>query len=116
MTMPRPMSRLSGVLLVAAMTACGAGDGPTPANTLTQAEEEEGWQLLFDGETTAGWRAYNQDSFPSQGWEVRDSTLATVPSDPPGQDGIDLVTEERFENFALSIDFRLTPAGPGTAQ
>ena len=109
MSMWRSPATLAGVVLAGGLAACGARDEAGPPNTLTPAEEEAGWQLLFDGETAAGWRAYNQDTFPSQRWEVRDGTLAIVPSDPPGRGGSDLVTEERFEHFELTIDFRLTP-------
>ena len=38
-----------------------------PPNTLTEAERAAGWQLLFDGETTEGWRGYNRESFPTPG-------------------------------------------------
>jgi hypothetical protein len=33
-------------------------------NTLTEMEVLEGWELLFDGETTSGWRGYNLGSIP----------------------------------------------------
>src|SRR5260221_5123685 len=42
------------VLGVAASTV-SADEKPKP-NTLTQKEIEEGWILLFDGETTFGWK------------------------------------------------------------
>ena len=32
-----------------------------PLNTLTQAEKDEGWVMLFDGETSEGWRGYKKD-------------------------------------------------------
>ena len=35
-----------------------------PVNTLTDAEREAGWELLFDGHTTDGWRGYMMDAIP----------------------------------------------------
>ncbi len=108
MRLPRsPFPLVVGMLAV----GCAAGGEAGVHNTLTAVEAEAGWRLLFDGETTAGWRGYNQDAFPSERWEVRDGTLAIVPSDPVGRGGGDIVTEERFDNFELTIDFRLTPVG-----
>ncbi len=52
-----------------------SGGVPTAHNVLTAEEVAEGWRLLFDGETTTGWRAYNGDSFPDTGWAVVDGTL-----------------------------------------
>ena len=31
-------------------------------NTLTQDEQAEGWELLFDGDSFEGWRGFRQDS------------------------------------------------------
>jgi len=87
--------------------ACGgeaADEQPAP-NTLTQAEQEAGWQLLFDGETTAGWRGYNADSFPARGWDVRDGSLVVVADGGGG----DIVTEDEFTDFELSLEFMVTP-------
>ena len=99
----------------ALVNGCGAQDTSeeaAPPNTLTAAEEAEGWLLLFDGETTDGWRGYNKDEFPARGWEVRDGTLMTVPSDEADRDlRGDILTEQRFENFELSIEFRVSPGG-----
>lgn len=39
---------------------------PTP-NTLTQAEIDDGWMLLFDGESTDGWRGYQKRVSPMHG-------------------------------------------------
>ncbi len=105
------------LLLAFALLAygCGGQDASEAAaalNTLTEAEESAGWRLLFDGETTNGWRGYNQDEFPVRGWEVRDGTLMTVPSDEADRSlRGDILTEQRFENFELSIEFKVSPGG-----
>src|SRR5688572_20574842 len=67
-------------------------------NTLTAAEKAEGWRLLFDGRTTAGWRGYQSQSMPP-GWEVTDGTLRK-----PGVTA-DIITLEQFGNFDLRFDW-----------
>mgnify|MGYP001812977377 FL=1 len=42
-----------------------------PVNSLTQAEKDDGWVMLFDGETSEGWRGYKKDNFPN-GWQIVD--------------------------------------------
>ena len=99
--------------LAALANACGgqdASEAEDPLNTLTAAEEAAGWRLLFDGETTDGWRGYNKDSFPTAGWEVRDGNLFTIPAvgEEPEDRG-DIITVETFENFELSLEFKVFP-------
>ena len=40
------------------------------ANQLSEAEKAAGWQLLFDGQSTAQWRAFQKEKFPEVGWAV----------------------------------------------
>lgn len=82
-----------------------------PANTLTGAEIDEGWRLLFDGQSTAGWRAYNGQAFPDTGWAVLDGMLVVgaTATDPDVAIGGDIVTDEQFSNFELRFDFKLSP-------
>ena len=96
--------------MVTTLATFACADGEAAPNTLTVAEVEDGWQLLFDGESTNGWRGYNRDGFPSEAWEVRDGNLVTLAQEDGGS-GVDLVTEERFESYELSIEFKLTPVG-----
>ena len=53
----------------------GTAATETHINTLTPAEVEAGWELLFDGNSTDLWRGYNKETFPEQGWKVEDGNL-----------------------------------------
>ena len=87
-----------------------AGEAFGPPNTLTEAERAAGWRLLFDGETTEGWRGYNRDEFPDAGWAVIDGMLVVGATavDPDIPVGGDLVTTESFADFDLRFEFRLS--------
>lgn len=76
-------------------------------NTLTEQEREEGWELLFDGTSTEGWRSYNGESFPEKGWEVRDGML-TVLSEGGGGD---IITTEQYGDFVLKLEWKVQKAG-----
>ena len=52
----------------------GCADPVAEHNSLTRAERSDGWILMFDGETSDGWRGYNQIDFPD-GWVVEEGTL-----------------------------------------
>lgn len=74
-------------------------------NTLTDEEQAEGWRLLFDGKTTAGWRNYQKATL-SDGWQVVDGTLARV-ADGAG----DIVTLDEYGDFELVVDWRIEEGG-----
>jgi len=81
-------------------------------NTLTPEEVAAGWRLLFDGESTAGWRGYNQETFPAAGWGVAERNLIVMaPEEGQEGSGGDIVTEEEFSDFELVFDFLVTPEG-----
>jgi len=78
---------------------------PEPANFLTDAEKAAGWKLLFDGQTTRGWHGWKKDHVPD-GWAVRDGCLVRV-----GPGAGDIVTDEEFDNFELSLEWRICAGG-----
>lgn len=80
-------------------------------NSLSPEEVAAGWQLLFDGVSTDGWRGYNQASFPENGWGVADGNLIVMEPDEAGGSGGDIVTEAEFSNFELRFEFLLSPEG-----
>lgn len=74
---------------------------PRRPNTLNAQEREAGFRLLFDGRTTAGWRAYGGEEFPEQGWVVEDGCLVHR----AGGGGGDIVTDAEFSDFELRFEW-----------
>lgn len=82
---------------------------PLEINRLTEAEKAGGWQLLFDGQTTRGWRGAHQAAFPDHGWKVEEGALIVLASDgSEATNGGDIVTEQEYGAFEFSVDFKLT--------
>ncbi len=82
-------------------------------NTLTEQEKADGWKLLWDGKTTAGWHSPNKATFPAKSWRIADGVLmvdaglssATAES----QAGGDIISEDVYSNFELAVDFKTSP-------
>ena len=83
------------LVLVLASTSAIATD-----NTLTDQEKQDGWLLLFDGQTTKGWMSPKEKPLPDK--HVQDSSLNPHPCDYM------LVHEKVWENYKLSLDFKIT--------
>lgn len=85
------------------------GGAETPANnTLSEQERADGWELLFDGKSLDKWRGYKQDGAPDgppEGWAVEDGSLTRV---GPGGD---IITRERFDDFELSLEWKISEGG-----
>jgi len=74
-------------------------------NTLSEKEKKEGWRLLFNGKNLDGWRTFQGKEI--SGWKVIDGVLnnSGVGSDHGG----DIVTREKFQNFELSLEWKIAP-------
>jgi hypothetical protein len=78
-------------------------------NTVTARETGEGWKLLWDGRTTAGWRGAKLDRFPASGWEIKDGVLTVLEAE--GREsaaGGDIVTVDQYGDFELIVEFSIT--------
>jgi len=108
---------LAGLLIVPAARAIFADDKPASAsssatdnnaapNTLTNAQKQAGWKLLFNGQNTDGWHSFKRnDVLP--GWQVKDGTIACV--DP--HNAKDLCTNDQYSWFELQLDYNISHAG-----
>lgn len=79
-------------------------------NTLTAVQKAAGWELLWDGKTTNGWRGAKIATFPEKGWTIHDGVLSVDASGgAEARHGGDVITVEEFTEFELELDFRITP-------
>lgn len=78
------------------------------ANTLTSRQQAQGWKLLWDGKTATGWKGVKLDTFPNQGWQMKDGVFSVLASEGKTRNGGDIMTVEEFSNFELEIDFNIT--------
>ncbi|MBT3385203.1 MAG: DUF1080 domain-containing protein [Prolixibacteraceae bacterium] len=82
-------------------------------NVLSQTEADAGWVLLFDGETSEGWRGVNRADFPG-GWEVVDGTLHCKGSgkgEAGAEDGGDVLYDKEFSDFHLTMEWKISEGG-----
>ncbi len=99
----RGMSLLLATLLGGVWPAASPHQ-TTPPNTLTAEEKQQGFHLLFDGKTTAGWRGFRRDTMPS-GWQVLDGELTRV-----AESG-DIITRDQYADFELRLEWKISAKG-----
>ncbi len=74
-------------------------------NELTTAESLSGWKLLFDGQTTKGWRNYQKQEI-SSGWKIENGALVRAQ-----QGAGDIVTQAQYGAFELSLEYNISKGG-----
>ena len=73
-------------------------------NVLSADEQAQGYTLLFDGKTLSGFHSYLSDSV--KGWVAEGGAIVC-----PGKTGADLVTNNEYENFELTFEWKVEPKG-----
>jgi hypothetical protein len=76
-------------------------------NSLTEAQQFEGWQLLFDGKSTAGWRNFNSATI-GDAWIIDDEALHL---DKTKAGRGDIITDREYENFELQLEWKIDSCG-----
>jgi hypothetical protein len=94
----------TGALLLLSLSIVHAAE----PNRLTDLERRQGWRLLFDGETTAGWEEITGKPFPKNCWTVQDASLKALVRTDGFQD---IRTQESFRSFDLQFDWKILKDG-----
>ncbi|MCY7421414.1 MAG: DUF1080 domain-containing protein [Chitinophagaceae bacterium] len=82
----------------------------TESNSLTEAEKKDGYKLLFDGTSSSGWRTYKNKAADS--WSVVNGVLYCKGDSTNKSDmRADMMTTGMYENFDLSVDWKISPKG-----
>jgi hypothetical protein len=104
-------------MVVTALLASEVVQAQKP-NVLTPVERKSGWQLLFDGKTLKGWHGLGLHQVPPGLWTVEDGAIKHLPKAPgviqaDGQplEGFDLITDDSWQNFELSWEWKISEAG-----
>ena len=87
--------------------ACQLTLAADSANTLSAAEQRDGWRLLFDGKSLQGWHLYTKKAAPEAGWKVEDGLLKKLAKVRGG----DIVTDATFADFDLAWEWRVAAGG-----
>ena len=77
-------------------------------NQLTPQEVNDGWKLLFDGKTLAGWRNFGKNTL-NEGCEVQDGSLVILGKG--GEMGGDIITIDQYEDFEFYLEWAISPGG-----
>ncbi len=80
-------------------------DRKSAPNILSVKENKSGWQLMFNGKTSDGWRGYNMTVFPDC-WTIEEGALTM--NSKGGQEDQDIITNKKYRDFALSLEYKLT--------
>lgn len=70
----------------------------------TSADEERGFEPLFDGKTLMGWHGYQQDDVPPS-WIIEDGSIRGSGAGP------DLLTDTVHGDFDLRFEWKISEAG-----
>jgi Domain of Unknown Function (DUF1080) len=122
------IKQFGAIAFVAILASCGGGttkadekkndtavvkNDSAMVNNLSEEQKADGWQLLFDGQSTKGWHKYGGKPVGSA-WKTADGTLyldTTVKENWQIKDGGDIITDEEFENFHLKMEWKIAKDG-----
>ncbi len=84
----------------------------------TYAIDKDGYIILFDGTSTAGWRGYGKNHIPAR-WEIQDGALHFIGQGNPKykdekgnkREGGDLIFGHKFKNFILEMEWKISKGG-----
>lgn len=122
--MKKAIYPLAAAAAMFAVASCG-NNGKAADNgleyTVVEAEQvnladfpvdEEGYHVIFDGESFNGWRGYGKDHVPSK-WTIEDGAIkfnGTGGGEAQEGDGGDIIFAHKFKNFIFEFDWKVEKA------
>ena len=114
----KPIVQYVGLFALVVLMSCSGKKEPTADKEVIAAdkiEEEpsEEWISLFDGKTLNGWKRYNADEIGPL-WSVEDGAIkcdGVGHGEGSGENGGSLITTEKFGNFELELEWRISEKG-----
>lgn len=83
-------------------------------NTLSKAEENQDWILMFNGKDFTGWRQYNGNSVPDN-WTIENGTMKVTrgakAQKGQGTGGDLIYFTNKFRDFELSLEWKTEKEG-----
>jgi len=71
-----------------------------------ESKSSDEWITLFDGTSFDSWKGYLKDGMPSE-WTIENGAMAFNPD----KGGANIITKEKFTNFELSIEWKISEGG-----
>lgn len=100
-----------------ALLLLGCGDSTPSADDDSEAPVSDNavasgdWVLLFNGNNLDGWHSYNEKA-PRPAWIVEDGAIVLDVDNASNERlGGDLISDARFENFELELEWKISPGG-----
>ncbi len=101
---------MKSLVTFASLLAFAALTAAADLNTLTSAEQKDGWKLLFNGKSLDGWRTYKEGGKIGAGWIVEDGLLKKQ-AKISGGDLMTVQTTSGTANWELSWEWRIAKNG-----
>jgi hypothetical protein len=104
---------MSVMLAAIVLFACNSTNKKNQMNALTPEEKDNDWILLFDGQSTDGWRSYDKTTFP-KGWTIDQDALMCQGSgrgEAGAEDGGDILYDKKFSDFHLKLEWKISEGG-----
>lgn len=100
--------------VVLTLSNCETAPKKTSEKKMTEAKPamKNEWTSLFDGKTLTGWHQYNGDKIGAE-WSVADGVMTFEPkaNRKYGDGGKNIVTDQDFTSFELSIEWNISEGG-----
>lgn len=101
---------LAGTLLVSCTAKKEKTKEVIEPEEVVEVNSGEDWVVLFDGKTFNGWRFYNGGEITSP-WTIENGTMVFAGREKGSSPEFNIITEEKFKNFELSLEWKISEAG-----